>query len=60
MADKLADDFVESRLGLITLSSSTDAARFTPSDFPLVGLDEKGVSELEYALAETDDPGDGL
>jgi len=59
-ADKLGDDFVESLRSLITLSSSTDTAGFTPSDFPLAGLDEKGVSELEYALAETDDSGDGL
>lgn len=59
-AEKLADDFVESLRSLITLSSSTEAARFAPSDFPLAGLDEKGVSELEYSLAETDDSGDGL
>jgi hypothetical protein len=38
---------------LITLSVSPEAERFSLSDFPLAGFDEKGVSELEYALAET-------
>lgn len=38
---------------LITLPISTEAGRFSPSDFPLAGLDEEGLLELEYALADT-------
>jgi amino acid adenylation domain-containing protein/non-ribosomal peptide synthase protein (TIGR01720 family) len=51
--DKLIEGFVDTLQKLITLSASTEAERFSPSDFPLAGLDEKGLLELEYALAET-------
>jgi hypothetical protein len=51
--DKLFDEFVRAVRKLITLSVSTEAEKFSPSDFLLAGLDEKGLLELEYALAET-------
>jgi non-ribosomal peptide synthase protein (TIGR01720 family) len=51
--DKLFDEFVRTVRKLITLSVSTEAERFSPSDFPLADLNEKGLLELEYALAET-------
>jgi phthiocerol/phenolphthiocerol synthesis type-I polyketide synthase E len=54
-ADQLAADFMESVRELIALSASTEAETFSPSDFPLAGLDEKGLLELEDALAEADE-----
>ncbi|MFZ1006516.1 MAG: condensation domain-containing protein, partial [Candidatus Sulfotelmatobacter sp.] len=53
-ANKLADEFIESVRELIALSTSTETERFSPSDFPLAGLDEKGLLELEYALSAAD------
>ena len=54
-ADKLADDFMESVRELIALSAPTETETFGLSDFPLAGLDEKGLLELECALAEADE-----
>jgi amino acid adenylation domain-containing protein/non-ribosomal peptide synthase protein (TIGR01720 family) len=54
-AEMLADRFMETLRSLIAPSASAESASLTPSDFPLAGLDEKGLLDLEYALAEADE-----
>ncbi|MEW6738061.1 MAG: condensation domain-containing protein, partial [Acidobacteriota bacterium] len=44
--EKLANGFIEALVGIITHCCSVDAGGYTPSDFPISGLDQEKLDQL--------------
>ena len=53
--EQLADEFLEALRALIAHSALPDDEGYTPSDFPLAGLNEEMFRKLSSLLGETDD-----
>ena len=52
---KLAEGFIEALLSLIAHCHSAEAGGYTPSDFPLAGLDQEALDKLSAANLQIED-----
>jgi non-ribosomal peptide synthase protein (TIGR01720 family) len=57
--EALALGFLAELRGLIAHCLSTEAGGYTPSDFPLAGLDQQKLDRLAALLGSLDEPAEG-
>ena len=49
---ELAGDWVAALAGIVVYAAKPGAGGYTPSDFPLVALDQEQIAELEAEMTE--------